>query len=222
MATGLLQEGHEIEACVLLLATWNFASFRYAATTFDINGLRNVLGNELSADFAALSECDLRTIDLTEHAGRIERIFDRLASMKEVLYTGATKLMHLKCPNTFVIWDDYIRGGKPKKYYENLPCVLSRKWSFRRYGVTGKGYLDFLSDIQSRVRHVPYPAGSKTLAKAIDEFHYVNITLPIQRIEDERKAAGEIEKGRRRDALRRLGRKVSLDELEQLASIERD
>lgn len=105
---------------------------------------------------------------------------------------------------------------------ENLPCVLSRKWSIRRYGKSGRGYVNSLSDIQSRVRHVLYPEGPKTLAKAIDEFHYVNITLPIQRIENEQNATGKTEKGKRREALRRLGRKLSLDELEQLARTELD
>ena len=30
-----------------------------------------------------------------------------------------------------------------------------------------------------------YPTGSKTLAKAIGEFNFVNITLPLQEMEDE-------------------------------------
>jgi hypothetical protein len=39
---GLIRAGLEIEGCVLFLATWNFASFRYAATNFD-RGVRVLL-----------------------------------------------------------------------------------------------------------------------------------------------------------------------------------
>jgi hypothetical protein len=217
MALGLVRAGYEIEGCVLFLATWNFASFRYAATNFDIDGLKNVLSTELSGDFAALSQYDLQNIDLAVHGSRIETVFDRLASMKEVLFTGATKLMHLKCPATFVIWDDYIRGGKPEKHYMALPCVLSKKWCFRSYDRTGKGYVLFLSDVQNRVRDLQYPTSAKSLAKAIDEFNYVNVTLPIQKLEEERKARREADKERKTAALRQLGRTHTSDELERLA-----
>jgi hypothetical protein len=36
----------------------------------------------------------------------------------------------------------------------------------------------------NRFRELKYSFGSKTLAKAIDEFHYVNVTLPIQEMEN--------------------------------------
>ena len=216
MALGLVRAGLEIEGCILFLATWNFASFRYAVTDFDIEGLKNVLATELSADFTDLSQYDLQRIDLSEHGPKIEKVFDRLAAMKEVLYTGATKVMHLKCPATFVIWDDYIRCGKPAKSYLNLPCVLSKKWAFQCYEKTGRGYVRFLMDIQNRVRALVYPAGPKTLAKAIDEFNYVSVTLPMQQLEDERKARQDAAKKRKKAALRQLSRTHTTEELERL------
>jgi hypothetical protein len=194
MALALVQAGYQIEGCVLLLATWNFASFRYAATNFDIDGLKAVLNGELQSDFAALTEYDIQSLDLTKCGGRIEWMFNRLASMKEVLYTGATKLMHLNCPKTFVIWDDYIRGGRPRRLYDGLACVASKKWRFHKYDKNGKGYVEFLSDIQRRFRDLRYQAGSKTLAKAIDEFNYVNVTLPIQEIERNKRTKQKQEK----------------------------
>jgi hypothetical protein len=216
MALALVQAGYEIEGCVLFLATWNFASFRYAATNFDIDRLKTVLSVELQSDFATLIEYDIQSLDMTKYGTRIERMFNQLASMKEVLYTGATKLMHLKCPKTFVIWDDYIRGGKPKKLYGGLPCASSKKWRFHKYDKNGAGYVKFLSDIQSRFRDLQYPAGSKTLAKAIDEFNYVNVTLPIQEIERTQEAQRKQEKRRKVAALRRLGRTRTADQLERL------
>ncbi|HUJ08537.1 MAG TPA: hypothetical protein VL171_00785 [Verrucomicrobiae bacterium] len=218
MAMELVGAGFEIEGCVLFLATWNFASFRYAVTDFDIDGLKHLVCDELGDEFAALGTRTIQNIDLDEHGSRIERVFNRLASMKEVLFTGATKLMHLKCPTTFVIWDDYIRGGKPKKLYGRLPCVALRKWRFKQYEKTGRGYVSFLRDIQTRFCHLHFPDGPKTLAKAIDEFNYVNITLPIQRMEADHKAKKNNEHRRKKDALRRLSRKRTADELERLAS----
>ena len=83
------------------------------------------------------------------------------------------------------MWDGYIRGEKPKKLYACLPCNTSGKWSLCRYAKSGEGYVTFLRDMQSRFHDIAYPpANSKTLAKAIDEFYYVNITLVIQLIED--------------------------------------
>jgi len=115
MARRLVQAGYDVEGSILFLATWNFASFRYAATDFDIDGFRDLLKSELADAFQALVHCDIQHVDLEAQGPRIERMFDRLASMKEVLYTGATKVMHLKCPELFVIWDAYIRGEKATK-----------------------------------------------------------------------------------------------------------
>jgi len=103
-------------------------------------------------------------------------------------------LMSLENPKLFVMWDDCIRGGRPKKRYNALPCVRSGKWSLRTYPTTGLGCMSFLSDVQTQFRTMNYPAGSKTLAKAIDEFHYVNITLVIQLIEDRIEQARKLAK----------------------------
>ena len=40
MAINLLENGFEIEAYVLILATWNFARFRYAVNDFDIENFK--------------------------------------------------------------------------------------------------------------------------------------------------------------------------------------
>ena len=95
--------------------------------------------------------------------------------------------MHLKVPELFVPWDDYIRGGNDKRFYSDLQCVRSQKWCLLEYERNGEGYVRFLSDVQNRVRDLQYPEGQKTLAKSIDEWHYVSITLPIQALEKKEK-----------------------------------
>jgi len=84
----------------------------------------------------------------------------------------------------FVMWDGYIRGEKKRAYYEALPCVAAGKWGLSKYDKSGAGYVRFLSEIQNRFRNLSYPPGPRTLAKAIDEWHYVNVTLPIQAMEN--------------------------------------
>ena len=43
------------------------------------------------------------------------------------------------------------------------------------------GYLSFLEDIKCNFSHLQPPSIPKTLAKAIDEFNYVKITLRFRR-----------------------------------------
>jgi len=200
MARGLVRD-HEIEACVLLLATWNRMRFGLAGDS-DVRKLKDAL-RELENDFAALAEYTIQTIDLAEHRPRIERMFNKLKPITGVENTGATKVMHLKNPELFVMWDDYIRGGKDEEFYKNLPCVSSRQWSFHPYEKSGNGYVSFLSHIQNRVRGLAWH-GPKTLAKAIDEFNYVKVTVPIRAREDEIEAEKKKEEAEIRAEVKRI------------------
>jgi hypothetical protein len=193
LARGLVEKGNELEGCILLLATWNTA--RFSKVHFEIDALRNVL-TDLRDDFHALARYNIQTIDLEFHRDRIETIFNRLALIKGVEYTGAAKLLHLILPRLFVAWDAYIRGrnDKNERFYSGLPCVLARKWCLVRYDESGCGYADFLSDMQSRVRGLAYGKGNKTLPKNLDEWNYVQVTIPIQALkkaEAERRFKGK-------------------------------
>jgi hypothetical protein len=182
LARGLVERGHELEGCILLLATWNAA--RFSKVHFEIDALRNVL-TELGDDFDALAGYNIQTIELEFHRDRIETIFNRLATIKGVDYTGAAKLMHLLLPELFVAWDAYIRGrnDKNERFYSRLPCVFTRKWCLVRYDESGCGYVDFLLDMQRRVRGLAYGKGNKTLPKNLDEWNYVQVTIRIQALE---------------------------------------
>ena len=184
LARGLLQKDCDLEGCVLILATWNFPRFRWVVSKFDVDALRVCL-EELKEDFAVLAECTIQDIDLDEHRDRIEKIFARLAAIEGIEYTGAPKIMQLKCPELFVPWDAYIRGDKPPTLYTNLAIVKDHKWSVREYDSSGSGYVSFLLDMQERFGGVDYPSGTKSLAKAIDEFNFVNVTMPLQELENE-------------------------------------
>ncbi len=205
MARELLAAGWEVHGCILLLATWNIVRFSKVASKFDIGGLRKAL-EELRGDFTALGGYSIQNVDLQAHGTRVEGIFDRLAKIKGVEFTGAPKLMHLELPKLFVPWDAYIRGGKEERFYADLPCVAARKWCLLQYEPSGRGYVHFLSDLQSRVRDLQYPEGAKTLAKNIDEMHYVWVTMPIRALEgredQEKRAKAKADK-RKQKAVRR-------------------
>jgi hypothetical protein len=182
MAVNLLNKGFKIEAYLLLLATWNFASFRYAVKDFDLMAFENTI-NALETNFRRLDGQDIRTANLESLREDIAVIYSTLAQIKGIQYTGAAKMMHLRNRELFVMWDEYIRGAYPKKLYRQLDIVKRGDWTFKAYKTTADGYLTFLQDMQQKFTGVSFDQTDKTLAKAIDEFNYVNVTLQVQKAE---------------------------------------
>lgn len=72
MAIGLINNNFEMEAYFLILATWNFARFRYAVNDFDINGFKEKI-KELNPLFNKLKYEDFRTIDFDKYKEDIKR-----------------------------------------------------------------------------------------------------------------------------------------------------
>jgi hypothetical protein len=186
MAIDLINNNFEMEAYFLILATWNFARFRYAVNDFDVNGFKEKI-NELNPYFNQLKDEDFRTINFDKYKEDIKKIFVTLSSIKGVEFTGASKIMHLKNRSVFIMWDGYIKGEKAKKYYDELKIVKNGDWKFKRYWNDPEDYFQFLKDMQERFKNINFQNNEKTFAKAIDEFNYVNITLPIQEMENEKR-----------------------------------
>jgi hypothetical protein len=183
MAINLIKNNFEMEAYFLILATWNFARFRYAVNDFDIKGFEEKI-KELNPLFNKLKYEDFRTIDFDKYKEDIKEIFGTLSSIKGVEFTGASKIMHLKNRSVFVMWDGYIKGEKTKKYYNELKIVKNGNWEIKRYQNKPEDYFQFLKDMKERFKDINFQSNEKkTFAKAIDEFNYVNITLPIQNME---------------------------------------
>lgn len=116
-AINLINNNFEIEAYILILATWNFARFRYAVNNFDINGFEETLNN-LNPYFEKLKNEDFRTINIDHYKEEITEIFNKLSSIKGIEFTGASKIMHLKNRSIFIMWDGFIKGAKAKRYYD--------------------------------------------------------------------------------------------------------
>jgi hypothetical protein len=182
MAVKLLNDKYEIEAYFLILATWNFAQFRYALKEFDIKKFKKTIRN-LDSYFEKFQDQEFSTINFDDYEKEIKKIFSKLSSFNGIKYTGASKIMHLKNRGVFLMWDGYIKGDKVMRHYNELEIVKRGEWEVKRYESSEKGYFQFLKDMQDLFKHLDFEKRDKTFAKAIDEFNFANITLDIQKME---------------------------------------
>jgi len=98
-------------------------------------------------------------MNINEYADDIKHIFKTLAGIKGIEVTGAPKLMHLKLPKVFVMWDRYIRKAYGYKKGD------------------ADDYVAFLIDMQQQFADSRVDS-SRTLAKLIDEHNYTKFTMP--------------------------------------------
>jgi hypothetical protein len=154
MGLNLLNAGFEVEAYLLILATWNFAYFRYILTKFDLEAFRRVIKNT-DPIFQRLKKYKFELADFDALAHDIKSVY---APFKELVgQTGAAKLLHFKHPGLFVMWDTDIR---------------------RRFKIPNASspddFIVFLKKIKSEFGHIHWSRHNRgTLAKAIDEFNFV-------------------------------------------------
>jgi hypothetical protein len=152
MALPLIRSDHEIAAYVLIMATWNFARFRYVTRTFDVNRFRDTI-ERIRPLFEKLAAESLRTADLTTLAVDIAAIYSALKDVVE--QTGASKIMHFKQPMLFVMWDVAIR----KHYHVPARC-------------SPEDYVSFLRLMKDTFGHLAWDESERTFAKAIDEYNF--------------------------------------------------
>lgn len=174
----LVEKGFIVEGVYLLMATWNSANYRYQ-NGLDFESFEEKI-NTVKKEISELKGT-LKTIHLMENKDSIIRAYNTLASEKMISHTGASKVLHLLNPDVFVMWDGYIRGRKSRRYYNGLLF-------YKRFEESGEGYLEFLQCMQSNYKEIDTGKEIKTkLPKLIDEFNYINITLPIQEKEKKEK-----------------------------------
>jgi hypothetical protein len=180
-ALNLIRAGFIVEAHLLLLATWNFARFRYVVTSFDLPAYEKLL-RHLQQKLRRVIPEDFDTIDFGKHQSAIIQSFASLAAVRGIEFTGASKVLHLLSPRVFVMWDSAISGWyTPKADYAKLNVVRSSFWKPPKYPFarSGVGYYDFLIYCQSRFNGLVTPDPEKTFARCIDEFNYRTISQPL-------------------------------------------
>ena len=200
MAMNLIKNNYEIEGFLLILSTWNFAFFRYGVKSFD----RENFESKLQEAFSKLNSIDelkkernFFNINFDTHGDSIIKAYEKLSNHEIIGHTGASKILHMKFPEAFVMWDDYITIRKPYKYYKNLKIIKTLKINeicnnankkLKRFTKNKESYLDFLKCMQQlyinylddELLNENFLQG-KTIPKIIDEINYVNFTLPIVR-----------------------------------------
>lgn len=154
----LMDKGCEIEAYMFILATWNFARFRYAMKEFNLDVFVAKV-RKLDPLFEKMQQEDFATMNIDKYASEIKTIFETFSNIVGIELTGAPKLMHLKLPKVFVMWDRYIRN----------------EYGYKKGDADD--YIAFLKEMQKEFADFEAPAG-RTLAKAIDEHNYKRFTMP--------------------------------------------
>ena len=159
VALNLIDNGFEVEAYLLILSTWNVKEFKYAVKGFDLVGFREVM-TECKELLGGVDDKEFRDADFGKISPIVEKVYDKLSSLKGIGYTGASKELHLMNTRLFVMWDKLIR----------------EEYGFK----TGdsRDYVNFLKKMQDKFKGIDW-SGEKTFAKVIDEYNYVNITLPV-------------------------------------------
>jgi len=152
MGLRLIQSDYEIEAYLLILATWNFARFRYVTRSFDLERFRKAIA-VVRPIFSNLASQSLETADLDGLAADISVIYSHLKPL--VQQTGASKIMHFKQPKLFVMWDMAIR----KHYHVPPECSAG-------------DYVAFLQLMRTVFGHLRWAGQDRTFAKAIDEYNF--------------------------------------------------
>jgi len=154
----LKKKGFEIEALLLMLATWNFASFRYAVRGFNLDEFIKII-KKVKSILKLLQKEDFKNINFDKYSKEIKKSFRLLSGMKGIQKTGASKVLHILFPKIFVMWDGYIR-----RYY-----------GFKKGDEND--YLNFLKLMQQKFFYVK-DLKERTAAKLIDEHNYKTITMP--------------------------------------------
>lgn len=154
MARDLLIQGYEIEAYTIMLATWNFARYRYFVNNFDLSNFEKKIQTEWNPIFNELKGEKLQLANFDKLGEKIKILYNSISQIKGIEYTGGSKIMHLKNPELFIMWDTRIR----EKY---------------KVSSSVEDYLEFHKKIQQKIKHIEWKSKKKTLAKAIDEYNYM-------------------------------------------------
>lgn len=151
----LLERGFETEAYVLILATWNFAGFRYTLKKFDIEKFELAISKANKClgkiNCKGFSEIDFSDQKLVNNIKEAYSEFKNVAGQ-----TGASKMLSIKNPSLFIMWDTKIR----KMYKINNES-------------SPDDYIDFLKKMKDVFSDIDWADKNKPLAKAIDEYNYI-------------------------------------------------
>jgi hypothetical protein len=147
-----MSAGYQVEAYLLILAIWNRAYFPRHAKTFNLAGFDGLI-QTTEHIFLRLKPHTFPTADFEALREDIEDVYSQFKQLDGIAQTGATKLLHLKHPGLFVMWDTKIR------HTFDIPETA-----------TPKNYIEFLKTMKTEFGHIKWTGKDTTLAKAVDEY----------------------------------------------------
>lgn len=161
-ARNLLLKGYEVEAYLLILATWNFAGFRYLIRDFDIDEFKATI-KKVNPRINKLKNVTFQKADFADKrlVSEIKLTYQKLKDI--VKQTGASKMMALKNPHLFVMWDTKIR----RMYHINNRA-------------RSEDYIKFLTKMKEEFGHIKWTDKRNPLAKAIDEYNYIKAQSEVE------------------------------------------
>ena len=88
-------EEHPLQACVILLATWNVSRFRFIVS--DSKNLTDLIDalNKCKPLLEKLKGLKFKSVDFSEIGETVKQIYSIFSKVKGVEYTGTSKIMHL-------------------------------------------------------------------------------------------------------------------------------
>jgi len=110
--------------------------------------------------FKKLDKLKFETVDFNDPIlkSNIKSIYSSYREIEGIEQTGTTKLMALRNPNLFVMWDVEIR-----KLYK----INDRG--------TSEDYIEYLNRLKEILKNIKWNDKDKPFAKAIDEYNYSKV-----------------------------------------------
>jgi hypothetical protein len=197
IAREMFERDKKTEAALLLLSTWNYKNFKNSLKNFNYDNFEFVL-KCLEVDLDNFTSKKFEDINLLMERTKIINIFNRVCDISivnpdseygSIGPTGAAKILYLYRPNQFIMWDSHIRGEDSDDKYQKLknidfykPIFINGKYP--TFESDGYGYFSFLYEMQKLFHSSKYEKiareSNKSMAKAIDEFNFINISLKIK------------------------------------------
>jgi len=161
-----IADAYPLQASIIILAVWNIARFRVLKNEESeyrkmLDGLEKTI-DKGKPKFDSLRWKDFKTFKFKEIETSMKEVYSELSNIKGVEHTGASKVMHLLNRDLFLMWDSDMR----------------KKYGYKRYKPDADSYVRYHEKMQETVKNIKWNRSDKTLPKAIDEFNFVNITLP--------------------------------------------
>lgn len=166
-ALELYKKGYKHQAIILLLATWNFAHFRYILTSFDLKEFKRKLMELEERHLKFFENETFERIDLGNQrtTESIKEIYTTLSN-SGIKQVGASKVMYLLNPKVFVMWDNGIISHYNKSFKKDK--------SVGKINNTAEGYINFMKLMQKLYNKgvFPQPDCNTTIPRAIDLFNW--------------------------------------------------